>query len=164
LKVLPPAPNSGVFDDHDPALALDPPHQRVRARRHMVAKDRRAVRGAHALDVHQVLDRDREPGEPARLLLRLAPLAAHQPLRVRPGALEAQRRQRVHRGLDRGDPPLRRVDELERRDLVPPQTLHRLGRAQSDEFVGHACSLRAAQCLRRFYDGPAAQQAPPTSS
>ena len=52
---------------HDAALALDALDQRVRFRRHVIGEQRRAVGGADARDIGEVLDRYRQAGEPACL-------------------------------------------------------------------------------------------------
>ena len=101
----------------------------------MIPEDRRAVGRAHAGDVGQVLDGDRQTGEPAGLALGLAPLAAHQAPRVLARAIETQRRQRIDGRLDLGDAPLGRVDQVERRDIAALQTGHRFGGRQPDQLV-----------------------------
>ena len=50
---------------HDAALALDALDQGMRLRRHVVGEQRRAVGGADARDIGEVLDRHRQAGEPA---------------------------------------------------------------------------------------------------
>ena len=138
LNVLPPAPNSGRvrLGDDDAALALDALHHRMRSRRYVIAEDRRAIGRAHAGDVGQVLDRHRQPGEPAGFAFGVAPGAVHQPLRMIARAVETQGRQGIHRRLHRGDARGRGVDQIERRNLPPPQSGNRFGRGQAGQFVG----------------------------
>ena len=124
--------------DDDAALALDALHHGVRGLGHVVPEDRRAVGRAHAGDVGQVLDGDRQAAEPSGLTLGLAPLAAHEAPGVLARAIEAQGRQRVDRGLDLGDAPLGRVDQVERRDVAALQARHRLRRRQADQLVVRA--------------------------
>ncbi len=80
----------------------------------MIPEDRRAVGRAHAGDVGQVLDGDRQTAEPSGLALGLAAFAAHQAPGVLAAAIEAQGRQRVDRRLDLGDAPLGRIDQIQR--------------------------------------------------
>ena len=54
------------------------------------------------------------PGEQAALAGRLL----HQLLGMRPGAIEAQRRQRVDLAVDLGDPLLQHVEQIERGDFA----------------------------------------------
>ena len=121
--------------DDNAASALDPLDHRVRTRRHMVAEDRRAVGRAHAGDIGEILDGDRQAGEPAGLSLRLATFAAHQPFGMGTRAIDAEGRQRIDRRLDLRDPPRRGVDEVERRDLAALQAKHRLGCRQPAQLI-----------------------------
>ena len=59
--------------DDDAALAFDALHHRMRPRRHVITEDRRAIGRAHAGDVGQILDGDRQAGEPTRLDFGTAP-------------------------------------------------------------------------------------------
>ena len=88
--------------------------QDIGARRDVVLVDRRALRGQHALDIGQVLDRDRHAGEQAALAGGLF----HQRPGVGAGAIEAQRRQRVDLAVDLGDPLFQHIEQIERRDLA----------------------------------------------
>ena len=122
-------------------MRLDALDDRVRIRWHMILEDRGPVGGADPSHVGQVLDRDRQPGEPSSLSLKRSPLPCHEPLRVVAGALEAEGGQSVHVGLNGGDARLRRVDEVERRNLAPPQAAHGFACGQSEEIVMHRRSL-----------------------
>jgi hypothetical protein len=83
----------------------------------VVGENRRAVGGAHAGDVSQVLDDHRKAGQQAALRYRLA----HERIGVPARALEAQGRQRIDGRIDRRDSPLQRVEKVVRADLLPPQ-------------------------------------------
>ena len=118
----------------DAALALDAQDQRVRFRRHVVGEERRAVGRAHARDIGEVLDRDRQAGEPAGLARGFAGRAAlHDTLGMVAGAVEAEGRQRVYRRLDLADAPGGGFDQLERRDLAFPQPRYGLDRGHPPE-------------------------------
>ena len=76
--------------------------------------DRRALRGQHARDIGEVLDRDRQAREQAAL----GRPVFHQRLGVVAGAVEAQRRQRVDLAVDFGDALFQHVEQIERRDFA----------------------------------------------
>ena len=80
----------------------------------MIAKDRRTVGGSNAGDIDQILDRYRQSCKPARLGFGFAQSPHHQLARMRARALEAQRRQRVHRAVHCADACFERVDQIER--------------------------------------------------
>src|SRR6201987_1409444 len=85
LKVLPPAPNSGVFD-----LPMTmPPLRSIRA---------------DAGNIGEVLDRDGQSSEPTGLVGGFTGGAAlYDAFGMVARAIEAQGRQRIHRRLDLGD-------------------------------------------------------------
>ena len=104
------APNSGVFDlpITMPLDALDALDQRVRLRRHVVGEERRAVGRAHARDIGEVLDRDRQAGKPAG-----SPSAsqAAPPRMMRWAWSRARSRQRVGSAFTTGSTsPMRRAE------------------------------------------------------
>ena len=88
LKVLAPAPNSGVLD----LPSTTPPAASMRwtcqagESRHVVAEDRRAVGRAHPRDLDQVLDQHRQTRQQAR-----SGGARHDPAGMRPGHAPAHR-------------------------------------------------------------------------
>ena len=94
----------------------------------VVREDGRAARGAHARDLDEVLDRDRQPAEEAPWRKRLGG-------RARP--LGAEGRERVDEGLDRGDAGEGGLDELERGDLALLQKGCDLAGAEPGEFFAH---------------------------
>ena len=67
------------------------------------------LRGFHAGDVGEVLDRNRQTGEQAAFAGRLL----HQRFGVRAGAVEAKDRQRIGLAVDLGDPVLKRVEQVQ---------------------------------------------------
>ena len=83
----------------------------------MVGKDRRAVGGAYAGDVGEVLDGDRQASEQAAFSGR----QARDAVGMRARAFEAQCRQRVDGAVDRRNTALQRSEEVMRRDLLAPQ-------------------------------------------
>ena len=99
------------------AIVFEMLDQDIRLRRDIILVDRRALRGQHASDIGQVLDRDRQPGEQAALGGRLL----HQGLGVGAGAIEAQRRQRVDLAVDLGDALFQHVEQIERGDFARSQ-------------------------------------------
>ena len=103
----------------------------------MIPEDRRAVGGAHAGDVGQVLDGDRQAAEPSRLPLSLAALSSHQAPRVLAPALKAKGWQRVEGRLHLGDAPLGSIDQIERRDVAALKPRHCLRRRKSDQLIVH---------------------------
>ena len=123
---------------HDAALALDALDQRMRLLGHVVGEDRRAVGGAHAAHVGQVLDRNGKTGEPARLIFRLIGLAFHDPLCVLPGTIEAQSRHGVHGRLDLGHACCRSVHQVEGRNLLLLEARNGLDCGKTPKFVAHA--------------------------
>src|ERR1019366_3453995 len=134
---------------HDAAFAFDPLHQRMRARWHMVPEDRRAIRRAHPGHVVQVLDRHRQPVEPARLVRLRRVARRHQTPGVFPRAIETKCRQRVHLRFHFGDPRLGRVDQFQWGDFPFAQSGHRLGRGHADQVLGHRHLLSWASTLAR---------------
>jgi hypothetical protein len=54
-------------------------------------------------------------------------------------AIEAQRRQRIERGLHRGNAALGGVDQVERRDVAALQAGDGLRRGQPVQLVWHGC-------------------------
>ena len=96
------------------AITFEMLDQDIGARRDVVPVDRRALRGQHALDIGEVLDRHRHAREQAALAGRLL----HQLPGMRPGAIEAQRRQRIDLAVDLGDPLFQHVEQIERRDVA----------------------------------------------
>ena len=125
------------FGDNNAALALDPFHQRMRRGGHMVLENRRSIGRAHARDVVQILDRHRQPGQPARLVLSLPPTTGHQSPSVVPSTVQAQRRQRIHRRFHSRDALRCGVDQFQRRNLPPLQTDDDFGGSKTDDFVRH---------------------------
>ena len=134
---------------HDAALALDAFDQRMRSRGHMVGEDRRAVGGAHARHVVEVLDRHRQSAEPAGFAGGRAGGATRHDL---PGmiarAIETEGRHRVHGGFDLGDTVGGDFDQLERRDLLLLQPRHRLHCRHLPE-IAHGTLPRSANHLCR---------------
>ncbi len=116
----------------------------MRLRRHVVGEQWRAIGGAHAGDIGEVLDRDRQAREPARFALGFAGLADHDASGMSAGAVETKRGQRVHRRLDLGDTFGRSFDEVERRDLALLQERHRLDRRQLPQIVVHGALMSNA--------------------
>ena len=114
------------------AVRLQMLDQDVGALGHVVLEDRRAVGGAHAGDVGQVLDRHRHAGKQPALLGR----QLHQPVGMGAGAREAQRRQRVDRRVDRGDARLKRVEQVVRRDLPALEPIDQRAGVGLDQFLG----------------------------
>src|SRR5713226_6691315 len=92
LKVLAPAANSGAFERA--SLQIRPP-------RHVIGEDRRAVRAAHAGDVHRILDGERQPGEPAAARPRRGRRLRHEAARAVARPLRPADRQRVDGAVDR---------------------------------------------------------------
>ena len=127
----------GLADD-DGAARLQGLDHDVRARRHVVGVDRRAPGGAHALDLHQVLDRDGHAAEPARRALGVRVLR-HDPLGMGARALDAERRDGVEVAVGRRDPLRARLHQLQRRDLAPPEQADDLGRGQPTELAAGCC-------------------------
>ena len=82
--------------------------------RDIILVDRRALRGQHARDIGEVLDRHRHARQQAALAGRLL----HQLFGIGAGAVEAQRRQRVDLAVDLGDPLFQHVEQIERRDFA----------------------------------------------
>ena len=97
----------------DAAFGFEMLDQDVGFRRHCVLVDRRALRGEHARDVGQILDRDRHAREQAAL----GPRLLHQLGGVLAGAVEAERRQRVDLAVDLGDALFQHVEQIERRHV-----------------------------------------------
>ena len=120
--------------DHDGASGLQRLDQDVRARRHMVGIDRRAPGRAHALDLHQVLDRDGQAAEPAARAVRVRRLR-HDPLGMGARPLDAERRQGVEMPVGGCNPLGAGLHHLQRRDLSAPQQVHGLGRAETPEIA-----------------------------
>ena len=96
------------------AVAFETFDHKIGAGGDIIPVDRRALRGQHALDIGQVLDRHRQAREQAAI----ADGSFHQGLGAGPGAVEAQRRQGVHLAVDLGDPLLQHVQQIERRDFA----------------------------------------------
>src|SRR5205814_4750711 len=123
---------------HDAALALDALHKRVRFRWYVIGEQRRAVGRAYARDIGEVLDRDRQAGEPARLAGGLAGRATlHEAAGVFARAIEAQSRQRVYGRLDLGDALGGGFNQLKGRDLAIPQPRYGLDRRHPPELIAH---------------------------
>ena len=147
LKVLAPAPNSGVLDL---PITIAPRRSSVSIMMserggHVVGVDRRAPGRAHALHRHQVLDRDGHTAEPAGRALG-GGVFRHDAPGVRPRAVDAERRDRVEVRVGRRDPLGARVHQLQRRDLAPPQQVHHLGSAEAPELAArrHRAAPRQA--------------------
>ena len=98
--------------EHDAATRLDPVDQRMRGFWNMVGMDRRAIGGPDPLDIHEVLDRDRQSSEPAARVAAGQTALFGKPPRVITGPLGTKRWQGVHRRLDRVDAGERRVDQF----------------------------------------------------
>ncbi len=96
------------------AIAFDTLDHKIGTRRDMIPEDRRAMRGEHAGDIGQVLDRYRQAGEQAAIADGLL----HQRPGAGSGPLEAQRRQGIHLAVDLGDALLQHVQQVERRDVA----------------------------------------------
>ena len=131
--------------DDDAALALDALNHGVRGLGYVIPEDRRAVGGAHARDIGEILDGDRQAREPSGLALGVTALAGHEAPRVLAGPVEAERWQGVDGGLDLGDASLGRVDQVERRDVPALELGHSLRRRQPDQLVGRVGHCRAAR-------------------
>ena len=139
LNVVPPAPNSGVFDF---AMTMPP----LRSIRSTTGWDRAGtwsrkigepyVVRTPATSVRSLIATG-SPAEPAGLVCCFAILAVHQPLRMFACAIDAECRQRVDRGLDFGDARRGGVDQVERRYLALAQPGYGFGRGQADEFLDH---------------------------
>ena len=108
----------------DAALRFEMLDQNVGLLRHVVRVDRRALRGAHARDIDQVLDRDRHAGKLAALRDRLL----HQPVGMLARPVEAARRQRIDGAIDRRDALFQRVEQIVRRDLAALEARRRWSR------------------------------------
>ena len=105
----------------------------------MLGEDRRALGGAHAGHVDQVLDGHGKAVEVAGR--RLVGRRVHEPPGMLSRPLEAQGGQRVDRPVNRADAGLGGVDELQRRDLAAFQQRHRLARGEFHKLVhgGRVC-------------------------
>jgi hypothetical protein len=93
--------------------------------------DRRALRGQNALDIGEVLDRDRQAREQAAIADRFV----HQGPGTDPGAIEAQRRQGVHFAVNLGDALLQHVEQIKRRDFARPEFIDDRARGGPHQFL-----------------------------
>jgi hypothetical protein len=109
--------------------------QDIGMRRYPVTIDRRALRGQYALDIGEVLDRDRQSRKQAALGDRFL----HQGLGMGPRAFETERRQRVDLAVDLGNTLFQDVEQVERRDLAVSQLVDDRARG-----LPHQCLFR--QC------------------
>ena len=123
--------------DHQRAARLEIAHPEIGFGRDVVLVDRRAEGGAHAFDVVEILDADRQAAEPARMRL-VERLEAGD---AGAGALEAQGRHRVEAGIGRRHPLLGSVDQFGRRHLALAQQVDRLPRRQPPQLRRHARHL-----------------------
>ncbi len=123
--------------DDDAALALDALDDGMRSFRDIILEDARAIRGAHACHIGQVLDGDGDAAEPAGLAVGVASLAAHEALGMLAGAIETQGRERIERGLAGGDPLRRGLHQVERGDLLPRETGCHFAGGHAHQLVGH---------------------------
>ena len=133
--------------DH-PAIVFEMLDQKIGARGDVVLVDRRALRGQHALDIGEVLDRHRHAREQAALAGRLL----HQLLGMGAGAIEAQRRQRVDLAVDLGDPLLQHVEQIERRDVARVEFVDDGARRRPHQSLIR-CHLRLSRSFRFFGSG-----------
>jgi hypothetical protein len=110
-----------------PAIVFEVFDQDIRLRRDVILVDRRALRGQHACDTGQVLDRDRQPASSPRSLAGFFISSGG----VLSGAVEAQRRQRVDLAVDLGDAFFQYVEQVERvtsPDFSLPTIAHAVSR------------------------------------
>ena len=105
-------------------------------RRDMVGEGERAEGRPHAFDRIGVLDRDRQAGEDAALRRRLC-LEAEGML-ARP--VEAERHQRIDRGIDRSDPRLGVGENLARRYFAGTEKVDDRRGGLLKQAIGHAFS------------------------
>ena len=122
------------FAEHDSAVGFEFRDGAIRNLGDPRLEDRCPAGGSDAADVIVVLDDDRQSAQqcflpcPARFVCAL---------RLSAGPLQAQRRQRIDRRLDDGDPPGRGVDEFNRRQLAADKQPMRGQRAELDEIFRH---------------------------
>src|SRR5690606_37263148 len=102
------------------------------------------------LNVHQILDGDRQPAEPARMVRLLPALPCGQPARMVARPVVAADRQCVDLAVHRLDAFGRGVDQVERLDLALLQLCHSLGGGQSDEVgLRHCCFSWTISIVRK---------------
>ena len=100
----------------------------------MIGVNRRALRRSHALDIDQVLDRDRHAGKLAAVFDWLL----HQAVHVLPRPVEAARRQRVHGAVDLSDTLFQRVEQVVWRHLAALEARHDGYGILADQLVAHS--------------------------
>ena len=118
----------------DGAIVLQGLNQDVGSLGDMIGENGRAVCGAYAGHVLQVLDGDGQAGEQRDLPLRCR-AGPHQSLGVLAGALDAQRRQGVDLAVRRLDPRDGGIDHLQGRHLAPAQQIDGRARGQPCQFA-----------------------------
>ena len=102
------------FGVDDGAVTFEMLDHDVGTRCDRILEDRRALRVQHALDIEQVLYRNRHSRKQAAIPDRFF----HQRFGMGSGAVEAQRRQGIDFAVDLGDPLLQHVEQIERCDLA----------------------------------------------
>ena len=123
------------FCDDNRTACFELFNQQVRARRHVLRINTRAIGGAHTRNRVQILDCDRQTGQPAAFAGHAG--ATLKAARRRHGTINTARRQSIQYRVHRLHAPHRGLHQLQRADFATAQRGDRLFRGQFIQFSCH---------------------------